>query len=352
MESGEQSVGGGIRKVDSKTESKCKVCGTVDGNQDFYPREMMFGFRDRFRYFQCHCCGCIQIAAVPQNLGRYYPAEYYGFAPVRQDRWRFSRPRRTIMAMRSEAALFDRGTSGKLLNMLFPMRCIDQVNALIGLPHLSKRVSCLKSSILDVGCGSGAALLFLNQIGFENLWGVDLFIPNDIAYSNGVRILKKSIDDLAQKFDIVTFQHSFEHMADPREVLRSVHRILSDDGLCVIRIPVANSYAWEHYGIHWVQLDAPRHLFIHSVKSMKILAAQAGFDVAEVAWDSNEFQFWGSEQYLRDIPLRDDASHLNNPAKSVFSAREIEDFRIKAKELNALGRGDQAIFFVAKRVNG
>jgi SAM-dependent methyltransferase len=226
------------------------------------------------------------------------------------------------------------------------------VSGQIGLRRLREGAWSLKNKILDVGCGNGAALLLLSQLGFQDLWGIDQFIPNDITYSTRIRVLKTSIHDLDQTFDIVTFHHSFEHMADPLEVLRSVHRVLSDEGLCLIRIPVANSFAWEHYGIHWVQVDAPRHLFLHSIKSMEILAAQAGLDVAEVIWDSTEFQFWGSEQYLRDIPLMDDASYLNQPARSIFSAQEIEDFRMKANELNIVRRGDQAAFFLWKRPNG
>jgi len=209
----------------------------------------------------------------------------------------------------------------------------------------------LKSRILDVGCGNGSALLFLSQLGFEDLWGVDQFIPHDITYSTNIRILKKSVHDVTQTFDIVMFHHSFEHMAEPLNVLRSVHRILSDEGLCQIRIPVADSYAWEHYGIHWVQLDAPRHLFLHTVKSIEILAAQAGLDVAEVVWDSSEFQFWGSEQYLRDIPLIGDASHFKKHTNPILSTQELENFRMKAKELNALGRGDQAAFFLSKKLH-
>jgi SAM-dependent methyltransferase len=314
----------------------------------------MFGFRDVFRYFQCRSCRCLQIAELPTNLDHYYPPDYYSFAPVREDHWRNNWARRRIVAVRSEAVLFQRGIWGRLVNLFLPMwpGNIHRVDALIGFRQLGKRISSLKSSILDVGCGSGAALLFLNELGFGNLCGVDPFIPKDIEYSSGVRILKKSIHDLRQTFDIVTFQHSFEHMPDPQEILRSVHRVLADDGLCVIRIPVSDSYAWEHYGVDWVQLDAPRHLFIHSVDSMKALADQTGLEVVKVVWDSDEFQFWGSEQYLRDIPLRDDASYLNNPSKSIFSAHEIEGFRSKAKELNALGRGDQAAFFIAKRRNG
>ena len=337
--------------MDTKLESKCKVCGSLGGNQDFYPREMMFGFRETFRYFQCHSCGCLQIAEVPEDLGPYYPPEYYSFAPLRQATpLRRSWVRRMLAAKRKEAAFFHRGILGRLLNKLRPLPpgIINQVSELIGLRQLGKRTWSLKSRILDVGCGNGAGLLFLGMLGFEDLWGVDLFIPNDVTYSTGIRILKKSIHDLDQTFDIVTFHHSFEHMPDPLEVLHSVYRILSDDGLCLIRVPVVNSFAWEHYGIHWVQVDAPRHLFLHTVKSMKILVAQAGLEVEEVVWDSTELQFWGSEQYLRDIPLRDNSSYVNSPSESAFSAQEIESFRKKAKELNTLGRGDQAAFFLSK----
>jgi SAM-dependent methyltransferase len=259
-----------------------------------------------------------------------------------------------LAAKRNEAALFHRGIVGRLLNMLLPMPpgVTHWVGEQIGLRRLRKGSWYLKSRILDVGCGNGAALSSLSQLGFEDLWGIDQYIPNDITYSTRIRVLKKSIHELDQKFDIVTFHHSFEHMADPLDVLRSVHRVLSDEGLCLIRIPVATSYAWEHYGVHWVQVDAPRHLFLHSVKSMEILAAQAGLDVAEIVWDSTEFQFWGSEQYVRDIPLMDDASYLNQPAKSVFSAQEIQNFRTQATELNTLRRGDQAAFFLSKKLSG
>jgi 2-polyprenyl-3-methyl-5-hydroxy-6-metoxy-1,4-benzoquinol methylase len=316
---------------------------------------MMFGFRETFRYFQCCSCGCLQIAEVPSDLSRYYPPEYYSFAPL-EEAFDFGRNwgRRKLARMRNEAAFFGRGMVGRLINKLRPMSpgVAQQANELIGLRRLGKRYISPKTRILDVGCGQGAALWFLRHLGFQRLCGVDPFIPKDLTDSNGVRILKKSIHDLDETFDIVTFHHSFEHMADPLAVLRSVHRILSADGQCLIRIPVANSYAWERYGVHWVQLDAPRHLFIHSVKSMETLAAQAGLRVAEVAWDSTEFQFWGSEQYLRDIPLRADASYATRPEKSIFSARQIAEFRTQATELNTLGRGDQAAFFLVKQVNG
>ena len=309
----------------------------------------MFGFRDTFRYFQCHSCGCLQIAEIPENLDRYYPPEYYAFSPVRRESI-LHRFKRILALKRNEAAIFHRGLVGRLLNKLFPMAAgsISWVNGQIGLRRMGKRPWSFKSKILDVGCGNGASLYSLSQLGFKKLLGADPFITSDIVYRPHLRILKKTIRDIDERFDIITLHHSFEHMPDPLEVLRTVHRALSDDGLCLIRIPVVSSYAWEKYRTYWVQLDAPRHLFLHSVRSMEVLAAQAGFEVEEIIWDSTEFQFWGSEQYLRDIPLMDDVSYAKQPSESIFSAHEIEDFRIKANELNLVGRGDQAAFYLSR----
>jgi SAM-dependent methyltransferase len=44
--------------------------------------------------------------------------------------------------------------------------------------------------------------------------------------------------------------------------------LLACKGIIVVRIPAVSSYAWERYGVAWMQLDAPRHFFLHSPKSM------------------------------------------------------------------------------------
>jgi hypothetical protein len=81
---------------------------------------------------------------------------------------------------------------------------------------------------------------------------------------------------------------------------------------------------------------------------MQLLAGDAGFRLADVVWDSNEFQFWASEQYARDIPLRSERSYGVNPANSVFSNADIQRFRWRASELNASGQGDSACFYLLK----
>lgn len=144
------------------------------------------------------------------------------------------------------------------------------------------------------------------------------------------------------------FHHSFEHIPDPSETLLTVTELLNNHGYCIIRIPIVCSYAWKRYGVNWVQIDAPRHFFLHSLKSLNILANNCGLQMSNVVYDSTAFQFWGSEQYIKDIPLRDINSYSENPSTSLFTELEISAFTKAAMRLNASRQGDQAIFYLRK----
>jgi hypothetical protein len=68
----------------------------------------------------------------------------------------------------------------------------------------------------------------------------------------------------------------------------------------------------------------------------------------ETVYDSFAFQYWGSEQYLKDIPLNDERSYAVNPYKSIFSEHKISEYAIRSKALNAEQQGDQAAFYFHK----
>ena len=125
-------------------------------------------------------------------------------------------------------------------------------------------------------------------------------------------------------------------------------RRLASRGTILVRVPLVSSYAWEKYAVAWVQLDAPRHFFLHSPRSLARAAEQAGLRIVQVTYDSTDFQFWGSEQYLRDIPLLGKGSYGQGLEGSIFSPEEIQRYRTLADELNANERGDQAAFYLKR----
>lgn len=316
----------------------CRICGNDHGNIDYQVREMMFGTRERFRYFQCAACGCLQIADFPQEMGRYYPSGYFSFR--QHDRLARSWLRAWFDRRRVKYAFDGNGWVGRLASEL--ARPLDYMHW-IKVAGLNK-----DAAILDVGCGQGKVLLRMRLGGFRRCIGVDPYIANDIHYPNGVTVFKRELADFVaetpDRFDLIMFHHSLEHMAQQQAVLEMAARLLPPNGCMLVRIPLAEGEAWERYHEHWVQLDAPRHFYLHTRRSMDILAAQAGLEVRQVEYDSTLMQFVGSELYHRGIPMNADRSQ-----KALFHRREMEAFRKQAKALNACGRGDQAIFYLAHK---
>lgn len=307
----------------------CRVCGNKTGNRPLIAREMYFGWRDAFEYFECADCGCVQIVAIPENLGRYYPSDYYSFSKPTQAHnpvvpgWRKLRNRALLgqsVPLRGLISLLSRAPG--YFSWFHGMR-LD-----------------LDSSILDVGCGAGSLLLRMRRAGFVNVKGVDPYIAEDIDYGGGLKIHKADVSALTERFDLVMSHHSFEHMPDPLKSLSDLARLLKPDGALLVRIPVAGGYAWRKYRQHLVSLDPPRHLHLHTVRSMAILAAACGLSIDRVFYDSDAQQITTSELYLRGIPHKDAAVHMG----AVFPQEEMTKIHAYAKELNARRDGDWAGF--------
>jgi SAM-dependent methyltransferase len=322
----------------------CAVCRNTTGNRPFVAREMMFGWRHEFAYLECSRCGCVQLRAVPHDLYRYYPPDYY---PALGDVGRESALKTWLVRERAKFCLVGTGLAGRLLATQYGRPSAG----IFGRPDyyswLRKCGVTFSSAILEVGCGSGELLTRLWKDGFSNLTGIDPFITASRYFNSGFEIRKEDVFSVATRFDLVMLHHTFEHMPDPITVLTHVASILKRDGHVVIRIPVAGSFAHRYYGANWAQLDAPRHLFLHTPASLREAARRAGLRLADVVFDSDEFQFWASEQYARDIPLKSAHSYATNPRESLFSDDDIKDFRNRSRQLNKTGDGDSACFYLS-----
>jgi 2-polyprenyl-3-methyl-5-hydroxy-6-metoxy-1,4-benzoquinol methylase len=314
----------------------CKICDNTTGNKIHIVREMRVGSRDEFEYLECARCGCIQIVHPPRDLMKHYPPSYEPFQRERlEDDGFLSRMART---KRREYGLSGKGLVGRLIALIKPLPDFYA--------QFRKCRVALDSKILDVGCGGGQLLWTLHREGFPNLVGIDPYVPEQrIVEERGIKLIKTTIEGLPQKepFDFIMMNHSFEHMPGPLAVLHALHKLLKTGHFLLIRIPVV-AYAWREYGVNWVQLEAPRHFFLHSTRSMQMLAEKAGFKITEVFYDSTEHQFLGSEQYARDIAISDKNSYWVNPGNSIFTKEQVDSFKKKAQELNQKGDGDQAGF--------
>ncbi|GAB6046904.1 class I SAM-dependent methyltransferase [Methyloparacoccus murrellii] len=311
---------------------KCRICGNASDNPVFGVREMLMGTRERFAYFQCSQCGCLQIDDYPANLADYYPDDYYSFEQGERQPQGIDR---RLKDTRDRWILFNPGLVGRLCAALKPTGDIAKLRGL-GLD--------LDARILDVGCGAGHFLTRLHQLGFRDLTGIDPYLDRDRQPVPRLRLLKTDLASLSGTYDLIRLNHSLEHMPRQAEQLAGIAAHLKPGGCCLISVPLVTSHAWDHYGTDWVQLDAPRHLYLHSEASLKRLASAAGLALLRVIHDSTAFQFWGSELYRQDIALREARQTGRRPV----SRKMLRRYKQQAARLNREQRGDAATFCFRK----
>jgi 2-polyprenyl-3-methyl-5-hydroxy-6-metoxy-1,4-benzoquinol methylase len=321
------------------TDYTCRICSNSLNNETFIAREMMFGLRTEFLYFQCSKCKCLQIDKIPDDISKYYsPGNYYSFKNKAISRYSGFSGLVKVKAIRM--ALHGNSLGAGIAGTLLPLNSMSILKGI---------VTGRNARILDVGCGTGWNFLYpLYKAGFRNSAGCDPFLEKDIRYPKGLTIYKKELSEMEGEWDIITFHHSFEHINNPHETIKKAYELLVPGGTCIIRIPTVSSYAWQHFGVNWFQLDAPRHIFLHSMESMNLLASEAGFKLTKISCDSTHHQFTISERYKSGRAFTE-RGYKNIFVRISSLVQKMRNSR-RAKYLNRKGQGDQAAFFLHKNL--
>jgi SAM-dependent methyltransferase len=275
-------------------------------------------------------------------MSYYYPTSYYSFRERPIKRFHLIKHYANQPVMHAYLR-----TQVKWLRRILSRfrRIPDDVEKLA---HMPLRLSW---KILDVGCGSGERLVLLHRFGFRNLEGVDKYLHTSVTIPSAVKIWRGEMSDLKGQYDLVMSHHVFEHFDDPREALREMMRLTRPGGYIFIRMPNARSWARTLYGTYWVAWDAPRHVYVHTPESIEILAREARLDLIKIFYDSNIYQFAGSEQYVRGI-FGNDARFKLDGNGVVFSEQQVTDYQHKARELNCRGQGDWMCVVLRRATTG
>lgn len=174
--------------------------------------------------------------------------------------------------------------------------------------RILSRVNRLKPAglLLDVGCGYG---YFMDQAGKYG-WkaaGVELS-PAAARFARenfGLNVFAGSLAEagLAEKsFDLISLQHTLEHIPEPLEMLTTLRDKLKDDGLLAIAVPNARSLMASLAGINWVYLSERTHLFHYTNSTLRLLLEKTGFiptSLETCQWNTHDL-LWGAKYFLKN----------------------------------------------------
>lgn len=118
--------------------------------------------------------------------------------------------------------------------------------------YLKKHKVSRDSSILDIGCGSGALMARLVRSGYTNVYGMDI---SEEAI-NGCKkrgLTNVCVADAAQplpfqetKFSLIIASDVLEHLSQPTDALTSWRNKLEYDGRVIIFVPAFNALWGAH----------------------------------------------------------------------------------------------------------
>lgn len=154
--------------------------------------------------------------------------------------------------------------------------------------------------LLDVGCGRGD----LGSGFVRRGWSVVGVDPSTQACAvAGRRGLEARVGTLASTpvednaYDVAIFWHSLEHVADPLDNLRRVHRALRDGGMVIVSLPNFGSWQRERFGGRWFMLDLPRHRFHFNADALQMMLVRSGFQSVQTVISTSAIGLPGSIQY-------------------------------------------------------
>lgn len=317
--------------------ASCNLCGADRTRLLFASKDMLFNKAGNFRIVKCRNCGLVYLNPRPgeELMQQYYPAQYYSYKPPRNDK---------KAAVEEFFLRLNERLKNQILREYFnygsrpgslPKRFLSLLKKIALFP-LYLRLTLVgrdikiipyqgQGKILDIGCGSGRTLSLLKKRGW-NVYGIEANSQAvDIARNKlGLQVYLGNISNVDFQndfFDVVTMTHTLEHMANPKQILRKVNKILKTSGTLIITVPDSDSLEARYFKQFWLGWDPPRHLYSFSLKTLKkMLQAVGGFRIKRIRYEMGTAVLRESLTYK----LRDERNYnLQNSRLLEFILRPI-----------------------------
>jgi 2-polyprenyl-3-methyl-5-hydroxy-6-metoxy-1,4-benzoquinol methylase len=178
--------------------------------------------------------------------------------------------------------------------------------------------------LLDVGFGNGGFLKIAAEMGWQ-AEGID-FDPKavEVARARGLSVKCASVSELAllgEQYDVITISHVIEHVHDPIDVLKNLHRLLKPGGCLWLDTPNLESFGAKRFGSNWASLDPPRHLTLFTPAAIRASLGRAGFADIQQHWHGMVlFSIYAESEVITRGGCALDARHQVMPSLAAIIA--------------------------------
>ena len=138
--------------------------------------------------------------------------------------------------------------------------------------------------LLDVGCGKGYFIREAINAGI-NATGIDLsnsaieYATKKLNVPATIGSIENLCNEYYEKFDVITFWATIEHLPNPEIVLAAIYKCLKPNGVLLCDTGLGDIMSERLLCGHSQWYDAPQHLFVFSQKGMQSLLKKIGFDI-------------------------------------------------------------------------
>jgi SAM-dependent methyltransferase len=136
--------------------------------------------------------------------------------------------------------------------------------------------------LLEIGCGNGALLRNLQQLGNFDCYGVEVDPKSAQAAADLLpgKVFCGMVQDAgfeAARFSVINLEQVIEHVLDTAGLLKEIHRLLAPGGLLLVSTPNFRGFASRVLGLSWKELAPDEHVRMFSPPALRFHLEQQGF---------------------------------------------------------------------------
>ncbi len=186
-----------------------------------------------------------------------------------------------------------------------------------------------KARLLEIGCGNGFFLEKAQEMGYQNVYGVE---PSSKAVREASPLIAKNIindvftSDYYEEcyFDVICFFQTLDHIIDPNDFLSGCRHCLKEGGIILCITHNIDAFYSKLLGEKCPMIDI-EHIYLFNKTTLKELFFENGFSVIEVLDVANTFPIG---YYIQMLPL---PKSMKNMLINFVSKLDIKDKRITMK---------------------